>query len=159
MEVRIVTKTDWSRVREIYQLGIDTGVATFETSPPVEFQTWINKIDKGNGFVCIKNEELLGWATLSKVSSRCAYEGVGEVSIYVDPKYQKQLVGETLYETLERSALKTGYWTLQAQLFTQNVASKAFFEKHGFREVGIRKKIGQLNGEWVDNYLFEKNFN
>jgi len=94
MEVRIVTKSDWSRVREIYQLGIDTGVATFETSPPIEFQTWINKIDKDNGFVCIENEELLGWATLSRVSSRCAYEGVGEVSIYVDPKYQKQLVGE-----------------------------------------------------------------
>ena len=52
MEVRIVTKTDWSRVREIYQLGIDTGVATFETSPPVEFQTWINKIDKGE-WVCM----------------------------------------------------------------------------------------------------------
>ncbi|MFL2682069.1 MAG: N-acetyltransferase family protein [Candidatus Actinomarina sp.] len=45
------------------------------------------------------------------------------------------------------------------QLFTQNTPSKAFFEKHGFREVGIRKKIGQLHGEWIDNYLFEKNFN
>ena len=97
--------------------------------------------------------------TLSRVSSRCAYEGVGEVSIYVDPKYQKQLVGENLYEALERSALKTGYWIIQAQLFRQNTPSKAFFEKHGFREVGIRKKIGQLKGEWIDNYLFEKNFN
>jgi len=45
------------------------------------------------------------------------------------------------------------------QLFTQNTPSKAFFEKHVFREVGIRKKIGQLHGEWIDNYLFEKNFN
>ena len=159
MEVRKITKADWSGVREIYQLGIDTGVATFETSPPIEFETWINKIDKENGFVCIKDSEILGWATLTKVSSRCAYEGVGEISIYVHPVHQKQLVGKTLYETLERSALKTGYWTLQAQLFTQNKPSKAFFEKHGFREVGIRKKIGQLHGEWIDNYLFEKNFN
>ena len=45
------------------------------------------------------------------------------------------------------------------QLFTQNTPSKAFFEKHVFREVGIRKKIGQLHGEWIDNYLFEKIFN
>ena len=69
MEVRKITKADWSEVREIYQLGIDTGVATFETSPPIEFETWINKIDKENGFVCTKDSEILGWATLTKVSS------------------------------------------------------------------------------------------
>ena len=108
MEVRKIMKNDWSEIRELYQLGIDTGIATFETSPPVEFETWVNKIDQENGFVCIRDKEILGWATLTKVSSRCSYQGVGEISIYVHPKHQQQLIGQTLYEDLERSALKTG---------------------------------------------------
>ena len=60
---------------------------------------------------------------------------------------------------LEKNAQEAGYWTLQAQLFTSNIVSKAFFEKQGFRQVGIREKIGQLDSKWVDNYLYEKNFN
>ena len=187
MKIRGVASEDWQQVKTIYQLGIDTGVATFETAPPETYNDWITKLDLDNTFVAEENSSILGWITLSKVSNRCVYEGVGEISIYIHPEYKRKKVGARLYSHLEENAKfyrkysmdnregekasndldnsprgkrkRKGYWTIQAQLFTENTASKSFFEDRGFRKVGIREKIGKLDNEWIDNYLYEKNFN
>ncbi len=84
------------------------------------------------------------------------YEGVGEISIYVHPDHKQHQIGSNLYKHLEEKARESGYWTIQAQLFTKNTPSKTFFEKHGFRQVGVREKIGKLDDIWIDNYLYEK---
>ena len=157
--IRKVEESDWPDVKMIYQLGIDTKIATFEISPPEDYIQWIKKIDSDNAFVFEDKNSVLGWIVLSKVSNRCAYEGVGEISIYVHPDHKQNQIGSNLYKHLEEKARESGYWTIQAQLFTENTASKTFFEKHGFRQVGVREKIGQLGNVWIDNYLYEKNFN
>jgi phosphinothricin acetyltransferase len=159
MGIRSITKKDWSQIREIYQKGIETKVATFEMSPPEIYEEWSQKLDRDNVFVHETNGKIDGWISLSKFSSRCCYEGVGEVSIYIHPDAKRNGVGTKLYDHLEESAKSSGYWTIQAQLFTNNLASKSFFEDQGFRQVGVREKIGQLNNQWIDNYLYEKNFN
>ena len=141
MEVRKITKADWSRVREIYQLGIDTGVATFETSPPIEFETWINKIDKENGFVCIKDSEILGWATLAKVSSRCAYEGVGEISIYVHPVHQKQLVGKTLSRPLSVPHLKLDIGLYKHKCLLRIYLQKLFLKNMVLEKLALERRL------------------
>ena len=156
MKIKIFEPKDWEEVKNIYQLGIDSGVATFETAPPEAYEKWLEKIDPKNTFVAIENEIILGWASLSKVSSRCVYKGVGEISIYIHPNAKRKGVGTKLYTHLEESAKSSGYWTIQAQLFTTNDSSKALFDALGFREVGIRKNIGKLGDEWIDNYLLEK---
>jgi len=157
--IRKVQESDWSDIKTIYQLGIDTKVATFETSPPEDYIQWIKKIDSDNAFVFEDGNNVLGWVVLSKVSSRCAYEGVGEISIYVHHDHKRHQIGSKLYKHLEEKARESGYWTIQAQLFANNTPSKTFFEQQGFRQVGIREKIGKLDNVWIDNYLYEKNFN
>ena len=159
MKIRKFIDDDWDQVKEIYQLGIDTGVATFETSPPEDLVSWNKKIQKELTYVYEEDEKIFGWVTLSKVSKRSVYEGVGEISIYIHPIHKRKKIGKQLYTHFEQHARDLGYWTIQAQLFTENKASKLFFESQGFRQVGIREKIGQLNGKWTDNYLYEKNFN
>ena len=159
MGIRKVQESDWSDIKTIYQLGIDTKVATFETSPPEDYIQWIKKIDSDNAFVFEDGNNVLGWVVLSKVSSRCAYEGVGEISIYVHHDHKRHQIGSKLYKHLEEKAKESGYWTIQAQLFAKNTPSKTFFEQQGFRQVGIREKIGKLDNVWIDNYLYEKNFN
>ena len=158
MKIREALSRDWDSINNIFLLGIETNLATFETTTPNSYEDWIKKLDKKNTFVAINDEEILGWITISGVSSRSVYEGVGEVSLYVHPKHQRSGVGEQLYNYLEINAKKSDYWTLQAQLFTKNIKSKKFFEKMNFRQVGVRKKIGQLKNVWIDNYLYEKNF-
>ena len=159
VEVRNFKDTDWDQVQHIYQLGIDTGIATFEMSPPEMLKDWKEKINEELTLVCETNNVIAGWITLSKVSNRSVYKGVGEVSIYIHPDYKRKYIGTQLYNHFERKAKESGYWTIQAQLFTNNLASKSFFEDQGFRLVGVREKIGQLNNQWIDNYLYEKNFN
>ena len=82
MEIRGIASEDWQQVKTIYQLGIDTGVATFETAPPETYNDWTAKLDLDNTFVAEENSSILGWITLSKVSNRCVYEGVGEAVSY-----------------------------------------------------------------------------
>ena len=159
MRIRKVQVSDWTDIKTIYQLGIDTKVATFEASPPGDYIQWMKKTDSDNAFVFEDGNCVLGWVILSKVSSRCVYEGVGEISIYVHPDHKRDQIGSKLYKHLEEKARESGYWTIQAQLFTENTPSKTFFEKHGFRQVGVREKIGKLDDVWIDNYLYEKNFN
>ena len=159
MKIRKFVDNDWNQVKEIYQLGIDTGVATFETSPPEDLVSWNEKIQRELTYVYEEDEKILGWVTLSKVSKRTVYKGVGEISIYIHPNHKRKNIGKNLYIEFEQHARNLGYWTLQAQLFTENEASKLFFESQGFRQVGVREKIGKLNRKWTDNYLYEKNFN
>ena len=159
MKIRKFVDNDWNQVKEIYQLGIDTGVATFETSPPEDLVSWNEKIQRELTYVYEEDEKILGWVTLSKVSKRTVYKGVGEISIYIHPNHKRKNIGKNLYIEFEQHARNLGYWTLQAQLFTENEASKLFFESQGFRQVGVREKIGKLNKKWTDNYLYEKNFN
>ena len=90
MKIKVVEPKDWEEVKNIYQLGIDSGVATFETAPPEAYEKWLEKIDPKNTFVAIENEIILGWASLSKVSSRCVYKGVGEISIYIHPNAKRK---------------------------------------------------------------------
>ena len=79
-----------------------------------------------------------------------------EKSRFIYTEYKRKKVGARLYSHLEENAKEKGYWTIQAQLFIENTASKSFFENKGFRKVGIREKIGKLDNEWIDNYLYEK---
>ena len=119
MSIRKFVDDDWNQVKEIYQLGIDTGVATFETSPPEYLISWNEKIQRELTYVYEEDEKILGWVTLSKVSKRSVYKGVGEISIYIHPNHKRKNIGKQLYAEFEQHARDLGYWTIQAQLFTE----------------------------------------
>jgi len=73
---------DWPEVRAIYEEGIATGNATFETSA-LDWESWNAKHIEAGRLVARRDGKVLGWVALSPVSSRCVYSGVAEVSIYV----------------------------------------------------------------------------
>jgi len=93
---------------------------------------------------------------LSPVSSRCVYAGVAEVSIYIGKDYQRKGVGHLLLNELIRSSEANGIWTLQAGIFPENTGSLMLHEKHGFRIIGRREKIGKMNDTWRDTVLLER---
>lgn len=154
-EIRQMRSSDWSAVAEIYKEGIATGMATFETEIPSWKQWDKNHIDSCR-LVATNQGQILGWAALSGVSSRCVYGGVAEVSVYVAAVARANKVGEQLLTKLITDSEKQGYWTLQSGIFPENYASIKLHEKLGFRKIGYREKIGQLAGVWLDNILMEK---
>lgn len=147
---------DWTAVAQIYADGIATGEATFETEVP-GWETWHASRLPHSRFVARSEAgEVVGWAALSAVSSRCVYAGVAEVSVYVAPAAWGQGIGKQLLQTLIDSAEAAGIWTLQAGIFPENVASVTLHEKLGFRVVGRRERLGQQYGRWRDVLFLER---
>ena len=145
----------WPAVRAIYEEGIATGDATFETSAP-PWQSWDASHLPFARFVAEEAGEAIGWAALSRVSDRCAYAGVAEVSVYVRAEARGRGIGAGLLETLVRDSEANGIWTLTAGIFPENKASVRLHERAGFRVVGTRERIGKLNGRWRDALLLER---
>ena len=154
-EIRQMRSSDWSAVAEIYKEGIATGMATFETEIPSWEQWNENHIDSCR-LVATNQGQILGWAALSEVSSRCVYGGVAEVSVYVAAMARGNKIGERLLKQLIIESEEKEYWTLQSGIFPENFASIKLHEKLGFRKIGYRERIAQLSGVWKDNILMEK---
>ncbi|GGB66479.1 GNAT family N-acetyltransferase [Fictibacillus barbaricus] len=146
---------DWEQVKSIYIEGIETGNATFQQIAP-SWEEW----DESHLSVCrlvVRSKgQVLGWAALSAVSSRCVYAGVAEVSIYVGQNQQGKGIGSSLMENLIKTSEHNGIWTLQAGIFPENKSSNGLHKKWGFKEVGRREKIGKMNGIWRDVLLLER---
>jgi len=155
LEIKHIRSKDWQAVNEIYKMGIETGIATFELEVP-SWEKWDQSHLKSCRLAAWLNNTLVGWAALSPVSDRCVYGGVAEVSVYVDTNQSGKGIGTKLLENLVKASEKEGFWTLQAGIFRENEASIQLHKKVGFREIGYREKVGKKNGIWHDNIILEK---
>jgi len=155
VEIQPLRPADWPAVRAIYEAGIATGDATFETAAPT-WEAWDAAHLPGHRLLARDGDRVLGWAALAPVSDRCAYAGVAEDSIYVAPQAQGRGVGRALLDTLVASAERAGIWTVQTGIFPENRASVRLHQACGFRVVGVRERIGRLHGRWRDVLLLER---
>lgn len=155
--IRPMTDADADAVLAIYQAGIETGDATFETAAP-EWTSFDKVRLPEHRFVAVDTPtgDVIGWAAVSPVSDRCVYAGVAEHSVYVHPAAQGRGIGIALLRALIDSTEAAGIWTLQSGIFPENAASMALHEKAGFRVVGRRERIGQHHGQWRDVLLIER---
>lgn len=153
--IKPMQQEHWEQVKQIYESGIATGIATFETTAP-SWEKWNDGHLTFARLVAVDNNEVVGWAALSPVSSRCVYGGVAEVSVYVADKHKGKGIGKLLLQNLITESERNGIWTLQAGIFTDNVASVKLHKKVGFRVIGHREKIGKLNDIWKNNYILER---
>ena len=154
MTIRDLRPGDWPAVRAIYDDGIRSGDATFETETP-SWERW-DAAHSSLRLVAEREGAIVGWAALSPVSDRCCYEGVGEVSVYVAEEARGSGVGRALLEALAERSEQDGYWTLNAGVFPENEASIRLHKACGFREVGVRERLGELRGVWRDVVLLER---
>jgi L-amino acid N-acyltransferase YncA len=152
--IRDLRPDDWPAVRSIYEEGIRGGDASFETEAPV-WEVW----DAAHSELRIVGERggvVVGWAALSPASGRCCYRGVGEVSVYVAAAARGAGLGRALLDELVARSEQAGYWTLTAGVFPENEASVRLHEACGFRKVGVRERLGELNGVWRDVIWLER---
>lgn len=146
---------DWDEVTSIYHEGIGTGDATFETNVP-EYEQWDKSHLRDCRLVARAEGKVIGWAALSPVSTRCVYSGVAELSIYVTVLARGIGVGKVLLSAVIDESESIGMWTLQAGIFPENATSIALTKACGFKEVGRRERIGQMDGIWRDVILLER---
>jgi L-amino acid N-acyltransferase YncA len=154
--VRPMRQADAGRVLAVYQAGIDGGQASFETEVPTWEEFDRAKLPLHRHVAESDAGELLGWVAAIPTSSRCAYAGVVEHSVYVDPAAHGRGIGGALLHALIGSTESAGIWTVQSGVFPENTASLRLHERAGFRIVGTRERVGRHHGRWRDVVLIER---
>jgi phosphinothricin acetyltransferase len=157
--VRPMTANDSEPVLRIYQAGLDTDLASFETVAPDWAAFDSGKLAEHRFVATEETDTVVGWVAVSKVSSRCVYAGVVEHSVYVDSTAHRRGIGLALLHALIASTEAGGIWTIQSGIFPDNTASMRLHEKAGFRVIGIRHHPGQMQrpgGAWRDVALVER---
>ncbi|WP_329344223.1 GNAT family N-acetyltransferase [Streptomyces sp. NBC_00663] len=145
-----------NEVLTIYQLGIDEGNATFETTAPTWEHFDASRVPGHRHVALDDSGTVLGWVAAVPVSDRCVYAGVVEHSVYVHPDARGRGVGAALLGALIKSTEAAGIWTIQSGIFPENVSSLALHRKTGFRVIGTRERLGQLHGVWRDVVMIER---
>ena len=159
--VREMTRDDWPAVERIYAQGIEDGEATFEAATP-DWSAFDAGRLPGMRFVAVDSADaVVGWVAGSAVSSRPAYRGVVEHSVYIDRGARGQGIGRVLLDAFIQAAERSGIWTIQSSIFPENAASLRLHEAAGFRVVGRRERIarstvGPHAGAWRDTVLIER---
>jgi phosphinothricin acetyltransferase len=148
---------DAGAVLAIYQAGLDTGQASFETRAP-DWAAFDAARLAAHRYVAREPNtgEVLGWVAVSAVSSRCVYAGVVEHSVYIAPGARGRGVGTALLRALIRSTERAGIWTIESGIFPENAASLRLHQSVGFRVVGTRQRLGRHHGRWRDVILLER---
>jgi L-amino acid N-acyltransferase YncA len=145
----------WPAVRRIYEEGIATGMATFETEAP-DWAAWDARHLATPRLVAHLGEEVVGWAALLPVSSRVCYRGVAEVSIYVAGTARGHGIGRALLVSLIQGSEAAGLWTLFSSIHSDNAPSLALHAACGFRTVGRRERIARRTDGWCDTVIMER---
>ncbi len=157
VNIRTATEADLFAIAEIYNEGIRTREATFETRErtPEDLRGWLEN-SRYPLLVAERGGEVLGWAAASAYRPRECYAGIAEFSIYVSGKAQGQGVGSLLMSAFLNACAERGFWKVLSRIFPENASSLALCRKHGFREVGVYEKHAQLDGVWKDVVIVER---
>jgi L-amino acid N-acyltransferase YncA len=155
MLLRDLRPDDWPEVARIFEEGIRTGNATFETEVP-SWEAWDAAHLPAHRLVAERDGRVVGWIALVPVSPRECYAGVAEVSAYVAEEARGEGVGRELLAALIESSERAGIWTLETGVFPENEPSLRLLQRFGFRVVGTRERIGRLHGIWRDVVFLER---
>lgn len=150
---------DLTSITDIYNEAIEKTVATFDTTPKTieERKNWFtNHGPKNPILVAEKEENILGWASLSEWSDRCAYSDTAEISLYVKEEYQRKRIGRKLLEAIIHEGEKAGLHTIIARITEGNETSIQLHESVGFFHIGVMKEVGLKFGKRLDVYLMQR---
>jgi L-amino acid N-acyltransferase YncA/2-polyprenyl-3-methyl-5-hydroxy-6-metoxy-1,4-benzoquinol methylase len=154
--IRPIGPNDADQVLAIYQAGLDTGDASFETTAPSWDAFDHTKLPLHRYLAAEVTGEVVGWIAASAVSPRPVYRGVIEHSVYIRPDAQGRGIGAALLDALIGSAEAAGIWTIQTGIFPENTTSLRLHQRAGFRAVGTLQRIGSHHDRWRDVTLLER---
>ncbi len=156
--VRSARAEDADAICAIYNEGIEDR-ATLETEPrtPDERRSWLAARDARHPVVVVESDGVVvGWASLNVFNARDAYRHVADISVYVARAARGKGAGTVLLERLVALGREGGFHKLVLAGFPANAASVVLYRRLGFREVGIYREQGLLDGRWVDVVLMER---
>ena len=155
--IRPATPADAEAIASIYNQGIRGRGATFETRErtPAEVAEWFGD-PRHPVLVAEDAGAVAGWVAASTYRPRDAYAGIAEFSVYVASAARRRGVGDALMSAFLPACEAAGIWKVLSRIFPENTASLGLCTRHGFREVGIYRRHGRLDGVWRDVVIVER---
>jgi L-amino acid N-acyltransferase YncA len=157
--IRKATETDIESIQTIYNEGIEDRIATLETEKK-DYCFMKNWFENHNGryhiIVAEEEGEILGWASLNPYNNRAAYLGVADLSLYISRENRGKGIGGKLLESIQTLAKENDFHKIVLFTFPFNQLGQGLYRNKGFREVGVFKDQGILNGQYVDVMAMEK---
>ena len=157
--IRESSERDIKSIQNIYNQGIEDKIATLETEIKdyVYMEDWFKKHNgRYKVIVAEYKNQIVGWASLNQYNNRSAYDGVADLSVYISREFRGNGIGKKLLVELESIARKNGFHKMVLFTFPFNQLGQGLYKKMGFREVGVFKNQGILDGEFVDVMAMEK---
>ncbi len=157
--VRHASSDDLEAIRRIYNEGIEDRVATLEREPKSSdeiAQWWSAHDSRYSVLVATESGDVIGWASLNPFSQRCAHENVADLSVYVGRKHRGRGAGYVLLTALAQEAGKSGFHKIVLHALDRNENGKRLYRKSGFREVGVFREHGSLDGRYLDVVALER---
>lgn len=157
--IRTAKDTDVNRILDIYNQGIADRIATLEVEEKdIDYMAnWFsNREGKYKVLVAEIDHCVVGWVSLNPYSHRCAYQGVADLSIYIDRNHRGKGIGKELLSNIEKEAIKSKIHKIVLFTFPFNQLGQGLYASMGYREVGIFKEQGKIDGHYVDVMAMEK---
>jgi L-amino acid N-acyltransferase YncA len=158
LKVRPARVGDAKEIARIYNQGVQDRTATFENAyvTPEERYLWlVARPDRYPVLVAEVKHTLMGWASLTPYSPRRCYDGIAELSIYIDRSLRGHGVGLELMKAMQNAAREKGYHKLIGRIIEANDGARKLCQETGWKEVGVHEKHGKLGGDWHDLVLVE----
>ena len=158
IRIRAARIEDAKEIARIYNQGVQDRAATFENAfvTPEERYLWlVARPEKYPVLVAEVKHTMMGWASLAPYSPRACYNGIAELSIYIDRSLRGHGVGQELMKAMQQAARDKGYYKLIGRVMAANEPGRKLCQVTGWKEVGIHEKHGKLGGEWHDLSLVE----
>ncbi|QPK83908.1 N-acetyltransferase [Corynebacterium qintianiae] len=160
--LRPIRPSDYPQVREIYEAGLNSGHATYE-SKGQNWEEFRQKKIMETVFVAVDaddDERVLGWVSAAKATTRSVFHGVVEDSIYIHPDARGQGVSGALLDKLIDTCIALDKWSIHSWIFPENEGSAKLHLSRGFTKVGTfhhmaKMAYGELEGEWRDTDVYE----
>jgi L-amino acid N-acyltransferase YncA len=159
LNIRQATFEDLDAITKIYNEAILKTVATFDTEPKTleEQKIWFAQHSSKYPLLVAEQDEcVVGWASLSRWSDRCAYSDTSELSFYVKEEYQGKGIGRKLLEALIKEGEKARLHTVIARIVEGNEISLHLHASLGFEHIGIMKEVGRKFEKLLDVHLMQK---
>ncbi|WP_149095260.1 arsinothricin resistance N-acetyltransferase ArsN1 family A [Paenibacillus terrae] len=158
LNVRTATSEDLNRILDIYNQGIEDRIATLEVeAKDFDYMTDWFKVHQNRYTVLVAESDgiVVGWASLNRYSHRCAYDGIADLSIYVDRTFRSKGVGSALHLELEKEARKNNFYKIILFTFPFNENGQRLYQKIGYREVHVFEKQEVMDGQYIDVMIME----
>ncbi len=157
--LRPATESDVLAITEIYNQDVLRGTGTFDTEPKTleQQREWLSRHGAAHPVIVAEEAgKVVGWASMSPYSDRCAYARTAEVSVYIDEKARGRGIGGELLDGILAAGKAASIKEVLARITEGNEASLRLHAKRGFFEAGRLRQVGEKFGKVLDVHILQK---